>query len=52
MKGLHNRLDAQKQAKIDELQEKVKEYEQEMDRLRDLIGTYSENTLLFTDLDM
>ena len=39
VKGLHGRLDAQKQAKIDALQEKVKEYEGEMDRLRDLIGT-------------
>ena len=38
VKGLHSRLDAQKQAKIDALQDKVKEYEKEMDRLRDLIG--------------
>ena len=47
MKGLHSRLDAQKQAKIDALQDKVKEYEKEMDRLRDLIGKESNNTLLF-----
>ena len=40
VKGLHSRLDAQKQAKIDALQEKVKEYEKEMDRLRDLIGLW------------
>ena len=38
VKNLNSRLDAQKQAKIDALQEKVKEYEGEMDRLRDQIG--------------
>ena len=32
------RLDAQKQARIEALQCKVKEYEAEMDRLRDIIG--------------
>ena len=41
VKGLHSRLDAQKQAKIDALQDKVKEYEKEMDRLRDLIGWWN-----------
>lgn len=42
VKGLQERLDAQKQARIEALQAKVKEYEAEMDRLRDIIGNESE----------